>query len=235
MKITYIYHSGFLVETKECYYLFDYYKGSLPSLDANKQILVFASHSHRDHYNKEVFSLLKNMGMKHVNAVLAKDISPKLYPDDVAIQKVTFHETYELPCNTILRTLHSTDAGVAFLVQCPEGNIYHAGDLNDWVWKGETMQYNKQMTGNYRHEIDLLNAYLQEDDINNMLEVAFLPLDPRQEQDYAKGMLYFLKKINVRHIYPMHYWNKPQVINQFLREYPEYSDIIMQTENANFV
>ena len=235
MKITYIYHSGFLVETKECYYLFDYYKGSLPSLDANKQILVFASHSHRDHYNKEVFSLLKNMGMKHVNAVLAKDISPKLYPDNVQIQKVTFHETYELPCNTIIRTLHSTDAGVAFLVQCPEGNIYHAGDLNDWVWKGETMQYNKQMTGNYRHEIDLLNAYLQEDDINNMLEVAFLPLDPRQEQDYAKGMLYFLKKINVRHIYPMHYWNKPQVINQFLREYPEYSDIIMQTENANFV
>lgn len=99
---------------KECYYLFDYYKGSLPSLDENKQILVFASHSHRDHYNKEVFSLLKNMGMKHVTAVLAKDISPKLYPDDVAIQKVTFHETYELPCNTILRTLHSTDAGVAF-------------------------------------------------------------------------------------------------------------------------
>ena len=235
MKIIYIYHSGFLVETKECYYLFDYYKGSLPSLDENKQILVFASHSHRDHYNKEVFSLLKNMGMKHVNAVLAKDISPKLYPDNVQIQKVTFHETYELPCNTIIRTLHSTDAGVAFLVQCPEGNIYHAGDLNDWVWKGETMQYNKQMTGNYRHEIDLLYAYLQENDKNNMLDVAFLPLDPRQEQDYAKGMLYFLKKINVRHIYPMHYWNKPQVINRFLREYPEYSDIIMQTENANLV
>ena len=235
MKITYIYHSGFLVETKECYYLFDYYKGSLPSLDTNKQILVFASHSHRDHYNKEVFSLLKNMGMKHVNAVLAKDISPKLYPDNVQIQKVTFHETYELPCNTIIRTLHSTDAGVAFLVQCPEGNIYHAGDLNDWVWKGETMQYNKQMTGNYRHEIDLLNAYLQENEKNSMLDVAFLPLDPRQEQDYAKGMLYFLKKINVRHIYPMHYWNKPQVINRFLREYPEYSDIIMQTENANLV
>ena len=124
---------------------------------------------------------------------------------------------------------------MVFLVQCRYVNIYIAVFLNDWVWEGESEQYNKQMTGNYRHEIDLLNAYLQEDDINNMLEVAFLPLDPRQEQDYAKGMLYFLKKINVRHIYPMHYWNKPQVINQFLREYPEYSDIIMQTENANFV
>ena len=172
MKITYIYHSGFLVETKERYYLFDYYKGSLPSLDENKQILVFASHSHRDHYNKEVFSLLEKMGMKHVTAVLAKDILPKIYPDNVQIQKVTFHETYELPCNTILRTLHSTDAGVAFLVQCPEGNIYHAGDLNDWVWEGESEQYNKQMTGNYRHEIDLLNAYLQENEKNNMLYLS---------------------------------------------------------------
>ncbi len=27
MKITYINHSGFLIETKDCYYIFDYYKG----------------------------------------------------------------------------------------------------------------------------------------------------------------------------------------------------------------
>lgn len=32
MNITYIFHSGFLVETKECYYLFDYFKGYLPNL-----------------------------------------------------------------------------------------------------------------------------------------------------------------------------------------------------------
>ena len=28
MKITYINHSGFLIETKDCYYIFDYYKGA---------------------------------------------------------------------------------------------------------------------------------------------------------------------------------------------------------------
>ena len=54
MQITYIYHSGFLVETAECYYLFDYYKGTLPPLKSDKPILVFASHSHGDHYNKEI-------------------------------------------------------------------------------------------------------------------------------------------------------------------------------------
>ena len=30
MKITYINHSGFLIETRDCYYIFDYYKGELP-------------------------------------------------------------------------------------------------------------------------------------------------------------------------------------------------------------
>lgn len=230
MQITYIYHSGFLVETAECYYLFDYYKGALPPMKPDKPILVFASHSHGDHYNKDIFNLLNNMGMQHLTAVLAKDISPKKYPLDIEVQKVTFHETYELPCHTTLETLQSTDAGVAFLVHCPEGFIYHAGDLNDWVWEGEPEQYNKQMTGSYRHEIDLLCKLLK----GNTLDVAFLPLDPRQEKDYARGMLYFLKKIDVNRVYPMHYWEKPEIIEQFLQEYPEYARKIVQTESENF-
>ena len=37
MKITYINHSGFLIETRDCYYIFDYYKGELPHLDKEKR------------------------------------------------------------------------------------------------------------------------------------------------------------------------------------------------------
>ncbi len=222
MKITYICHSGFLIETKDCYYLFDYYKGELPTLNTEKPILVFASHSHRDHYNREIFSLLKSMGMQNITAILAKDISPKKYPDDVDVIKVTFHQKYELPHNTLLETLLSTDAGVAFVVHCPEGTIYHAGDLNDWVWENETEQYNKQMTGSYRHEINMLK--------DTTIDIAFVPLDPRQEKYYAKGMLYFLKKVNVKKVYPMHYWNRPSIIEKFLEEYPEYKTIIMHSD-----
>ena len=32
MKVTYINHSGFLIETRDCYYIFDYYKGELSHL-----------------------------------------------------------------------------------------------------------------------------------------------------------------------------------------------------------
>ena len=41
MKITYINHSGFLVETENCYYVFDYYKGEMPRLDKSKEAIVF--------------------------------------------------------------------------------------------------------------------------------------------------------------------------------------------------
>lgn len=229
MNVTYINHSGFLVETAECYYLFDYFKGSLPTLKTDKPMLVFASHNHQDHYNPEVFKLLEEQGMQHITAILAKDIPEKRYLENIQTLKVTFHKTYELPHNAKLQTLHSTDAGVAFLLETPEGTIYHAGDLNDWVWEGETEKYNKQMTGMYRHEIDLLKDMCT----NKPIDIAFIPLDPRQEKDYANGMLYFLKKVPVGKVYPMHYWEKPEVISHFLEEYPEYKDIIVCTEGIS--
>lgn len=222
MKITYIYHSGFLVETEACYYLFDYYKGELPALSPEKPILVFASHSHQDHYNKEVFTLLAQRGMKQITAVLAKDISPKKYPDGIETIKVTFHCHYDLPWDTSLDTLQSTDAGVAFLITCAEGVIYHAGDLNDWSWAGAPDGENRQMTGSYRHEIDMLK--------DKKIDIAFQPLDPRQGENYARGMLYLLKKVDISQVYPMHYWGKPEIIDKFLAEYPEYEGQIMHTD-----
>jgi len=230
MHITYIGHSGFLVETAECYYLFDYYQGELPFLKADKPILVFSSHGHQDHYNAEIFPLLKSVGMQQITAVLAKDIPIKKYPQDtdIACVKVTFYQTYQLPCDTVVHTLLSTDEGVAFLLQCPEGTIYHAGDLNDWAWDGETEQENRQMTGSYRHEIDLLKKYQKEFLDDCPIDIACVPLDPRQEKYYAGGMLYFLKKIKVSMVYPMHFWEQPEIIDRFLNEYPEYSRLIQR-------
>ena len=40
MKVTYINHSGFLIETRDCYYIFDYYKGELSNLDKEKEVIV---------------------------------------------------------------------------------------------------------------------------------------------------------------------------------------------------
>ena len=64
MKITYINHSGFLIETRDCYYIFDYYKGELPHLDKEKEVIVFCSHFHEDHFNPQIFGILEDMAQK---------------------------------------------------------------------------------------------------------------------------------------------------------------------------
>ena len=229
MKVTYIYHSSFLVETGTCYYLFDYFKGSLPELNPAKPILVLASHKHGDHYHPSVFQVLNDMGMQSIYAVLSKDISPKTVPEEIPLTIVAAHITYELWQGQKLTTYRSTDKGVAFLIEDNSEIFYHAGDLNDWVWEEESDSYNRQMTGSYRKEINTLS----EDLGDNSLATAFVVLDPRQEEDYANGMLYFLKKISCDCIYPMHYWEKPEIISRFLTEYPEYKGRIRMTETLS--
>jgi len=222
MIVYYILHSGFLVETTACYYLFDYYEGKLPQLDTQKPVVVFGSHGHPDHYNPEIFTILQNNGMKDVYAVLAKDISEKKYPKGIQVLKAHPNISYDLPHGEHLETLQSTDSGVAFLLTTDEGVIYHAGDLNDWTWEGESENDNKQMRGSYRHEIDKLKG--------RKIDIAFIPLDSRQDVHYAEGLLYFLSVADAKCVYPMHYWKKPEIIDRFIREYTQYKDIIKNPE-----
>ena len=93
-------------------------------------------------------------------------------------------------------TFQSTDLGVAFLIEDDQNLIYHAGDLNDWVWEEESDSYNEQMTLDYRSQITLLSEKLN----HRQLDVAFVVLDPRQEKDYDRGMCYFLENIPVKQV-----------------------------------
>ena len=57
MKVTYIHHSSFLVELEKVLLLFDYFQGNIPELDPEKDLLVFASHRHGDHFSPVIFAL----------------------------------------------------------------------------------------------------------------------------------------------------------------------------------
>ena len=213
MTVTYIHHSGFLVESRKYYYLFDYESGDLPELNPEKPIFVLSSHSHRDHYNPAIFSKLPGM---QVRAILSDDIPA---PRGIDTLQVAPNREYLLGPSQRLTTLRSTDLGVAFLLEEEDGLIYHAGDLNDWVWDGEPEDWNQEMTAAYREEMDLLAKTLGHREI----DIAFLVLDPRQEKDYARGLCYFLEHIGAKQVYPMHYWDDPSIIETFLQEYPQYT------------
>lgn len=223
MRVIYIHHSSFLVETDRCYYLFDYEKGRLPQMDVTKPIYVLSSHSHRDHCNPEIFPMLDDSGMQNVYAILSDDIK---VPKDVSVLAVSPGMEYNLWFGQKLTTFRSTDLGVAFLIEDGDELIYHAGDLNDWVWEEEGISYNEQMTKDYRKQINLLSEKLNQRE----LDVAFVVLDPRQEKDYDRGMCYFLEHISVKKVYPMHYWENPDIITTFLEEHPAYKVQIQKTE-----
>lgn len=219
MKITYLNHSGFLLEYGESGFLFDYYKGKIPDLTDKKNIFVFVSHTHWDHYNQEIFSL---QGMYHnVTYILSQDINVKdnffttyqLREEDIV--KVSSVENYCLQDSEgndlKIITLASTDEGVAFYLEYRDKFIYHAGDLNLWVWKEETKDYNQKMIQDYKKQMEVLQ--------NKRIDVAFLPLDPRQEEEYAGGIMELLKIANVNTVFPMHFWGKYEIIDKFLQEY----------------
>ena len=146
-KVYYLMHSSFVVELDDRYLLFDYfnrdvcadvvsYRGSLPEFDPNKKLYVFASHSHKDHWWLENLRFADSRD--NVKFILSKDI--RLGRNylirngfDLSIkQKITFVaplKKYHVDDMTI-ETLRSTDAGVAFVINVGDMNIYHAGDLN---------------------------------------------------------------------------------------------------------
>lgn len=220
MKVTYLNHSGFLLELEKTVFIFDYFKGEIPDLSAYEQVFIFVSHGHYDHFNSDIFQL--NQRYDTVSYFISYDVKLDLKIKEQLEQEhklfimqenkqYSYTKLFGIPLK--IHTLHSTDEGVAFLIYCMEKTIYHAGDLNLWVWEEESEAYNKKMRKDFLLQMKQLK--------DQTIDVAFAPLDPRQGKDYAKGILALLQTADVKYLFPMHFWEKPQTITQFLTEYKE--------------
>lgn len=206
MKITYISHSSFLVETVSGYLLFDYVKGELPELSPYKPLYVFASHRHGDHFSASIFNLARKY--PYVYYFLSNDIWEKRVPEELREQTIFMGPGERKGDSSLLiDTLQSTDEGVAFLVHIDGRAIYHAGDLNDWSWVNEPEDNNAWMRKAYRQEIARLSGI--------KIYIAFVVLDPRQEMEFAKGMTWFLQNVEVSAVFPMHCWDDYSIIEKY--------------------
>lgn len=216
MNITYINHSGFIVETESCYIIFDYFNGELPEF-GNKPIYIFSSHGHQDHFNREIFNVFDDDKVKYI---LSGDIKKKVKTiDSASILFVYPRKEYNLDMLNI-KTLKSTDLGVAYIVEVDGIRIYHGGDLNCWMWQEENRQYNNNMKNNYEREINSIKG--------EVLDLAFVPLDPRQDKYYSSGIKYILKQCDIKNIFPMHMWEEYSIQDKFL------SDSNNNLENTKF-
>ena len=213
MDITFLYHSGFLVETRRHILLFDYYldtpKGGglsdgvfSPRQWREKDVLVFVSHAHSDHYNPDIWKFTDTIS--RLRYLLSQDVpAPKTQPD---VYLLGGEETLELEDLTV-RTLTSTDEGVAFVVSVDGQAIYHAGDLNWWHWDGEPEEENQEMARRYQEQIQALAAL-------GPLDAAFVPVDPRLERTALWGLDELMRQVPVRLAIPMHFTEDPAVFER---------------------
>lgn len=192
IKVTYLAHSGFAVEYKDCALIFDYYRGKVPEFPTDRKIYVFASHAHRDHFQKKIFDLADKY--TDIRYILSDDI-PERGPEG----RVTFigPDKEMLLDKLRIRTLKSTDEGVAFLVYLEDKVFYHAGDLNWWHWEEEDDEnWNKPMRKAYCQEMEKLSG--------EEIDVAFVPLDMRQGKAFYWGLDYFMRHVGAKCVFPMH-------------------------------
>lgn len=207
--VTYIKHSCFLVETAECYLLFDYYGGEvpLPALDPAKPLLLFNSHAHRDHFSREIFALRD----RYPSAVfvLSADI-----PVPSTVQPFTCpmlpheHRLVQLAggrAAVSIDTLRSNDEGVAFIIQLEDLCIYHAGDLNNWWWDGDVED--QKLADIYHEELERIRG--------QHFTLAFIPLDPRLK-GWWKGIEDFMHYADTDTIFPMHNFGEKGLPKKFL-------------------
>ncbi|MBD8388782.1 MBL fold metallo-hydrolase [Dysgonomonas sp. BGC7] len=207
MKLTYIYHSGFAIEGDGFTIIIDYYKDTSDNPNeglVHKELLkkagklyVLSTHSHYDHFNKEILKWQKERN--DIIYILSKDIYDNQKAGDDAGLYMNKLETYR-DSTLSIQAFGSTDLGGSFLIRVQGKTIFHAGDLNNWHWNEEsTPEEVKEAEEFYMNELNLLA-----DNVNH-LNLAMFPIDKRLGKDYMKGAEQFVKRIKTDIFAPMHF------------------------------
>lgn len=189
VKVEYLSHSGYIVETDRIILIFDYVKGILPSkyLKSDKQCCFFISHHHSDHFSESVFSYKKTIVMSDDIKLDAFFNVFKVKPGDMLV------------CDQIsVKVFGSTDEGVSFLVSDGDVNIFHAGDLNNWHWKDESTQ--EEVDAAEKAFLDIVDQVAE-----FPIDVAMFPVDDRMGSAFDLGARQFIDRCKPTHLFPMHF------------------------------
>ncbi len=234
MKIRYIYHSCFLVETENSFLLFDYFKHKNDKTDfdfekvlkdiyaSSKALYIFSSHSHRDHFNYDVLSWFNKKPNTYY--ILSSDIKVYNKIDNLYIVR----EDDELTINNVkLNVFGSTDEGVSFLINIDGLNLFHAGDLNWWKWTDDTAEEEKAMEDAFKNIISKILSF------GAKIDVCFFPVDRRLEYNYLCGGEYFIKMLKPKLFIPMHFWDDYETTTDFKKAMAYHNTHVIEIKYPN--
>lgn len=195
--VWYLNHSGWALKTKSHFLIFDYWQlGSRPDnaninngwIDAKEikdmKVLVFASHSHQDHYSNEIFTWKNNI--PDIKYVLGFETSQ--HQDYMYIPPRQEKNADGVKITTIA----SNDSGEGFMLEVDGLIIYYPGDL--------ARRY-RESDKAFSDEIDFLTTRYKK------IDIAFVPVTGcgfRDKVYLNMGNDDMVKKFNPDLVLPMH-------------------------------
>ena len=213
LDVTYYHHSGFSAAMDDVLLVFDYWlgeKGELPEnkritpemLRAYREIYGFISHEHPDHLEPAVFEWRKEV---NVTYIVSGDM-----PVGTRGRRMSPGDEMVLSPRVKVKAFESTDLGVSFLVDLCGVHIFHAGDLNFWHWREEsTIKEIEEADERFRRAVDPI--------MQESIDLAFFPVDPRQGRLFDAGANYFILSVKPRLLVPMHFWGRAEIAEEYAR------------------
>lgn len=226
--VTYIWHDCFVVEIPSATLVFDYWRdvdgsapeapGFLGSVRKDKPLYVFVSHFHKDHYNPDIFawpalgfdvryfvSVDVWKRMRHIVSRTSVYAGPKVEADRVVVLRpgASYSDS-----TVSVKAFPSTDVGNSWFVEIDGRRIFHAGDLNAWIWRDESSASEVQAgLDAFRNCLAPISGVLKADgsDSGMPIDYCFFPVDSRIGSGYYVGARLFLQMFDVRIFFAMHF------------------------------
>lgn len=201
IALTYVHHSSFVLHAGDRSFLFDF-PGPGHLVDKAREVMlqaiegrnlyVFNSHSHADHYNHDMINLTSVA--KRAWYVLADDILD-MHPETVPRGSLIVEpdESYEFMGLTV-DTLMSNDLGVAFLIKMGDLAIYYGGDLGNWNWDSDPIRQRNFTEKFYSATLERIACH--------NVDIGFTNADKRLRSQC--GAEQFVRRIRPKVFVPMH-------------------------------
>lgn len=230
-NVTYLHHSGMLVSVGDTWLLFDYWRGEDDAFPEPahlrredfaecKTLLVFVSHSHFDHFDREIYRF--SDFAETVKYIVSEDVLKEMR------KEARREKTGEAAANCLrqvkslkvgdkidlegvkITAFDSTDLGVSFYVEIGGLYVFHAGDLNLWHWREEsTLPEIAEAENAYYAAVEPLETL--------PIDIAMFPLDPRMGGLFDAGANHFVMAVKPRAFIPIHWYERTEVALDFAR------------------
>ena len=213
MKLTYVYHSCFVIEGRQCTIIIDYFKDSRDEYIQRSlasfpgKLYVLSSHWHPDHFNRQVLKWKDTR--PDMEFIFSKDILKKKMISSDEASTLKKGEVWQDE-NIHIKAFGSTDVGISFLIETEGKKIFHAGDLNNWHWDEESTPAEIQAA----ERAFLIELHTLAGETGH-LDLAMFPVDVRLGKNYMRGAEQFVDAIRTATFAPMHFGETYREANAF--------------------